>query len=526
MNPLLLEGRFLDRDADDQLCRLEVRGGLIRRLDPLDPLDPGASLPTSISSVRLGEEYRLLPGFIDAHTHLIGLGLEFLRPSFSGAISRTEVLARLDTWLRDHPGSDPVVGEGWDQSLWADPRPPDRAELDRVAPDRPVALRRVCGHVGVFNSAALASIGTEWEGLDVESGLALERLPLTIGRLWPPGRAMMAEGVRLGQEVAWRHGVTGIHEMGHPGTFRAFGQAAVAGTLRLRITHFFGAEHREVIEKAGLVPGFGSDRLRVGGIKIFLDGSIGGRSAAVRSPYPGDPPTGGGRGQLLWPDEALAEALRRAFADGYQAAMHAIGDAAIEQAIRVVERLRRDGITSPEPGPRLEHAEMLDADLLERAVAAGFLFCMQPNFTARWQGPGLLYDQVLGVERAARLNPYRSVARTGRLVFGSDTMPLGPLYGLGGALEHPLESERLDPRSARAGYTTHAAAAVTHPFDHGRLEPGRPADFIVLRRAPGRPETRRGGDEPASWEVAGTWFGGIRVHADAALAPLLADAGA
>ena len=526
MSPLLLEGRLLDRDADDRLYRLEMRDGLIRRLEPLDRLDPGLPAATSTPSLRLGAEYRLLPGFIDAHTHLIGLGLEFLRPNFSGAISRPEVLARLETWLREHPGSDPVIGEGWDQSLWSDPRPPDRVELDRVAGNRPVALRRVCGHVAVFNSAALASVGTEWEGLDVESGLALERLPLTIGRLWPPGRTMMAEGVRLGQEEAWRHGVTGIHEMGHPGTFRAFGQAAVAGTLRLRVTHFFGAEHREAIDQAGLVPGFGSDRLRVGGIKIFLDGSIGGRSAAVRSPYPGDPPTGGGRGQLLWPDEALADALRRAFLDGYQAAMHAIGDAAIEQAIRVVERLRRAGITPPEPGPRLEHAEMLDAELLERAVAAGFLFCLQPKFTARWQGPGLLYEQVLGVERAVRLNPYRSVARAGRLVFGSDTMPLGPLYGLGGALKHPLESERLDPKAARAAYTIDAAAAVTHPFDHGRLESGRTADFIVLRRSAETPEARRGGDVPASWEVAGTWFAGTRVHADAALALLLADAGA
>jgi hypothetical protein len=471
--------------------------------------------------LRLPAGYFVVPGFVDAHTHLVDLGLEYLRPNCGGSTSRAEALARVADWLRAHPGSDPVISEGWDQSDWVDPMPPTRIDLDAICSDRPLALRRVCGHVTVFNSCALESLGTAHEGLDPRSGLALEHLPLTIGRLWPPEDAVMDQAVQLGQAEAWRRGVTAIHEMGHPGTFRAFGLAQVAGRLRLRVTHFFPIERLEAVEAAGLVPGLGGEWLRVGGVKFFLDGSIGGRTAAVRVPYPAAAgATSGGEGMLLWEDLPLRKALEKAVGLGFPPAMHAIGDRAISQAISVVERMRSDGVVFPPPGPRLEHAEMLDAELLARGASAGFLFSMQPNFTARWQHTGGLYEQILLPPRAAALNPYRAVALTERLIFGSDTMPLDPLLGLAGAIRHPLPTERLCFRSALRRYTQAAAAAVPSPFGNGTLEPGAPADFVVLRLPPdasfpfapgvaGSPPVER-------MEVAATWVGGECVHADAA----------
>jgi hypothetical protein len=439
-----------------------------------------------------------------------------------------------------------VIGEGWDQSDWVDPMPPTRADLDAICPDRPLALRRVCGHVAVLNSRALESLGTAHEGLDPQSGLALEHLPLTIGRLWPPEGAVMDQAVQLGQAEAWRRGVTAIHEMGHPGTFRAFGRAQVAGRLRLRVTHFFPIERLDAVEAAGLVPGLGGEWLRVGGVKFFLDGSIGGRTAAVRVPYPAAAGMGstdagsrssgsrsagsadagsrdagsGGEGMLLWEDLPLRRALEKAAGLGFPPAMHAIGDRAIAQAISVVERMRSDGLSFPAPGPRLEHAEMLDAELLARGVAAGFVFSMQPNFTARWQHPGGLYEQVLQPARAAALNPYRAVALTERLIFGSDTMPLDPLLGLAGAIRHPVPTERLCFRSALRRYTQAAAAAVPSPFGNGTLAPGAPADFVVLRLPPGVAFSFApgvAGSPPVERvEAAATWVGGECVHADAA----------
>lgn len=532
---LILEGEFLGPTAQEGPGRLTVRGGRV-----VSTLASGA---TDGDPLRLPIGYLIVPGFVDAHTHLVGLGLEYLRPNCGGSVSRAEAFARVADWLRAHPGSGPVIAEGWDQSEWADPTPPTRAELDAICSDRPLAMRRVCGHLAVFNSRALESLGTAHEGLDPQSGLALEHLPLTIGRLWPPDAATMDEAVRLGQAEAWRRGVTAIHEMGHPGTFRAFGRAQAAGRLRLRVTHFFPIERLDAVHAAGLVPGLGGEWLRVGGVKFFLDGSIGGRTAAVRVPYPlaagpgvagsaesGGPtgsegsagPSASGRdGMLLWEDGPLRQALERAAGLGFPPAMHAIGDRAIAQAISVVERMCDGGVRFPAPGPRLEHAEMLDEELLARGVSAGFIFSMQPNFTARWQHAGGLYEQVLQGARAAALNPYRSVALTERLIFGSDTMPLDPLLGLAGAIRHPVPEQRLCFRSALRRYTRAAAAAVPFPFGDGALEPGAPADFVVLRWPPDIPlpfPPGVAGSPPVErLEVAATWVGGECVYADAAL---------
>lgn len=507
-----------------------VRGGRVADVEPLSATGQAAPVRGASGggsefagggAFRLPSDCLVVPGFVDAHTHLVGLGLAYLRPDCAGAASRAEALARVADWLRAHSGTGPVIGEGWDQSDWADPRPPERADLDAICSDRPLALRRVCGHVAVFNSRALESLGRAHEGLNPQSGLALEHLPLNIGRLWPPDPAVMDEAVRLGQAEAWRRGVTGIHEMGHSGTFRAFGRARMAGTLRLRVTHFLPIERIGAVDDAGLVPGFGDEWLRVGGVKLFLDGSIGGRSAAVREAYPaavGAEP--GGAGILLWEDLPLREALQEAVRLGFPPAMHAIGDRAIIQAISVAERMRAEGWTFPSPGPRLEHAEMLDAGLVARGAEAGFLFSMQPNFTARWQHAGGLYEQVLHVSRTAALNPYRTVAATDRLVFGSDTMPLDPLLGLRGACRHPVPGERLCFASALRRYTRAAAAAVPCPFGNGTLEPGARADLVVLRLPPGTifpfPPGVEGSPPLERMEVAATWVDGECVHADAA----------
>jgi hypothetical protein len=191
--------------------------------------------------------------------------------------------------------------------------------------------------------------------------------------------------------------------------------------------------------------------------------------------------------------------------------MHAIGDRAIDQAVSVVETLRSEGVVFPF-APRLEHAEMLDAELLERAVSAGFLFSMQPNFTARWQHPGQLYEAAFGPERGARLNPYAAVAATGRLLFGSDTMPIGPLFGLTGALGHPSAAQRLTMEEAVRAYAVTPATGVLRPFHANRLAPGDPADMALLRLPSPPASTGPGGLEGA--RVEAVWADGALRHAD------------
>ena len=462
---------------------LVIRGGriesMIPRTGPTPSRAPGPGTPTpnvaSVNCWELPPDFWILPGFVDSHTHLLSVGLAPLRPDLSGGHGVEEALEILRAWLEGNPGDAPVIGEGWDQSLWRDPAPPTRAQLDRIAPARPVAIRRVCGHIAVLNSAALRLLG-DWPQVDSESGLAVEDLPLKLHRLWPPTEEQFDQGLDRAQERALSLGVTGITEMGHANTFRTFGRAASQGRLHLRVTHFFGVDLLEEIERTGLAAGFGGNFLRAGGIKIFLDGSFGGRSAAVRRPYAGE---GAGDGMLLWEDARLRDVLIRSAGIGFPVAMHAIGERAITQAISTVEALRREGHALPPPGARVEHAEELTEDLVERGTAAGMLFSMQPNFTARWQHRGDLYESVLGWERAERLNPYRRVASTGQLLFGSDCMPLDPWLGLRGAMTHPLESERLSLREALLAYSGSSAAGVRFPFGQGRLSAGEPADLLI-----------------------------------------------
>ena len=496
----VLEGNLFDPVTGPGRVRLSVEAGRIQALEPCSPAEESGL-------VRPADEW-ILPGLVDAHTHLLGLGLAPTRPDLSEARSRAELLARLDQWLRAHPGDGPVIAEGFDQSTWDDPALPTRAEIDGVAPRRPVAVRRVCGHLAVFNSAALALLGGEQADLDVSSGLAREALPLSLSRRWPPSEEELDVALVRAQETALSAGVTAVHEMGSGSGLRVFARAALAGRLRLRVSYFFEAVLLDSLLATGLRAGFGDGTLRAAGLKFFLDGSIGGRSAALRGQYADRAESG----LLLWDDAALESRLALAAETGWPVALHAIGDRALEQAVSVCERLGARGLRPAGPGMRLEHAEMLDEPLLRRAVEAGCLFSMQPNFTARWQGPGQLYESALGAEGAAALNPFAAAAATGRLLFGSDTMPLDPVLGFRGALLHPRPEERLGFTEAFRLYSEAGAGAVVRPFGRARLLPGEPAD-LVLMRLPAPPGEMRAEDLPGV-RVLATWTDGLLRHAD------------
>lgn len=516
--PWILEGHLFLPPGRWQYGRIEIDGARVRSIESLEESGADRSagtpefarIPGAIPAWRLAGPLRLIPGFIDSHTHLMGVGLAPLKPDLSNASSKREALDRLAAWLRAHPGDSPVVGEGWDQSLWTDPTFPTRQELDRIEPSRPIAIRRVCGHVAVLNSAALERVGSDWSNVRREKGEAWEELPLALSRIWPPTEAERDEAVQIGQREAWKYGVTGIQEMGQRTTLTAYARAAEASRLGLRITHFLGIDGFDWLVEEGRGFRAPEDFLRLGGLKLFLDGSLGARSAALHRPYPGPD---GGRGLLLYADERLREILRRAGQHAWQVVLHAIGDRAIEQAVAAVETLRCEGEIPAPPAPRIEHAEMLPPELLDRAVAAGFLFSMQPNFTARWQTPHALYERVLGAERWRALNPYHSVFRTGRLLFGSDTMPLGPWLGIRGATAHPDPEQRLSPEEALLAYTVGPAAAVSFPFHCGTLESGMPADLAAVRWP--LPE-----DGPEAEEaVAATWVDGVLRYSRLDFAP-------
>ncbi len=414
--------------------RIAIRGKRI--------VEAASSAPTW----KLGPERILVPGFHDHHTHLVGTFKAPSGPDLEGIATRGECLDAVRRWVDEHGGDRPVLGEGWDESAWDDPRPPTREELDRLAPARPLALRRVCGHLAVANSAAWRELRPDGPDADPKTGRLRENLAMGLPRRWPPPPDAYREGVRRAQEAAARMGVVGADEMGRQETYQAFRAHAETGGVELEINHFFPLESwRDQISDAGR---FGDriGRLRIAGVKGFLDGSIGARTAAVEGSFADR----GESGALLWERSPLAEAVRGAAQAGASVALHAIGGRAVRLALDAFEAA---GAAPRGRGDlRIEHAEEIDEEICDRASRLGVVLSMQPNFTFRWQGSGGLYERALGRDRARALNPYRSVALRAALRFGSDTMPFGPLLGLRGALGHPDPAQRLDAAEALAAY--------------------------------------------------------------------------
>lgn len=428
---------------------------------------------------RLGPEKIVFGGFHDHHTHLVGTFRPLAGPGLEGAASREECLDRLRRWLRENPGTTPVLGEGWDESGWEEPRPPKGTDLDAISPGRPVALRRVCGHLAVANRAAWRDLEPAGPDADAATGTLFESLAMGLPRRWPPPPEAYLDGVRRAQEAAHRMGVLGADEMGRAEGHAAFRSFAEAGRLELTIRHFFPIESWP----DQLPPGSGfGDRvgaLAITGVKGFLDGSIGARTAAMEPGFIDRDATGA----LLWGLDRLAEAVRRAASAGAHVALHAIGRRAVSLALDAYEAAEGKRRGSAEF--RIEHAEEIDAEIVARACRLGVVLSMQPNFTARWQGAGGLYIRAIGEERTRRLNPYRSVAARASLRFGSDTMPLDPFLGIRGALSHPDPGERLALPEALAAYSFGGMSAGCAG---DRLAAENPASLVVLAVPGGDPE--------------------------------------
>lgn len=452
----------------------------------------------------------IVPGFIDAHTHLVHLGFGLIRPDLAGAPSAAAVLERVRAALERHDPARPLIAEHWDDGAWAPGDRLLRADLDRLAPSTPVVLRRVCGHKAVVNGAALAHLTAHPAGLtydacgfiDAATGTLIEDAAMRLAEIFPPGAAEVEAALAAALARAARLGITGAHDIVTPDALRAEQAARRAGRLTLRLTAHLDLAHLDAVEELGLASGLGDAWLRLGGVKLYLDGSLGARTAALREPYADAGGRAGDRGLLLYEETKLAALVRRLDAAGLTAVMHAIGDRAIAAALAALEAVGPAAVR--ERRHRIEHLELTPDDLVERVARSGATASMQPNFVARWGGPGGMYESALGPARLAAMNRFWSLAERGvPLAFGSDCMPMDPLAGLAGAIAHPLARERLDPAAALAAYTRGAAWAGFAERETGTIEPGKLADLAILD---GDPLVA-----PAASRVVATIVGGAAV---------------
>jgi predicted amidohydrolase YtcJ len=438
----------------------------------------------------------VLPGFIDAHMHLVSVGLResgyYL--DLSQARSLEETLALVRARVQHTERDQWVLGRGWDESRWPEHRYITKADLDRIAPEHPVVLVRVCGHILCANSVALKKISvTPRAGeFDEPSGLLREETAWAFLQQLQPSDDQIRDAIVAGVKLAHKLGVTAIHDIAKPEHVRAYLALHQPHQLKLRVRLNIEVHYLDQLIALGLRTGFGDELLKLGAIKFFADGSLGARNAALREPYQtpsglfafaGQWPAkmngpGEAWGKLNYEQSELNRLVKRAHDHGFQVMIHAIGDRAIDAALEALS-----GAT-PERRHRIEHAELLHPEQIARMRELGIIASMQPNFL-QWSGPGGLYEARLGPERDAQIDPHRKVLDAGvALAFGSDGMPFGPLYGIHWAVNAPHPDQRVSVAEAIHAYTLGAAYAAFEERSMGSLEPGKCADFIVLSRDP------------------------------------------
>jgi len=464
-------------------------------------------------SERLGGRARLveldgravLPGFVDAHVHLFHTGLSESgwRVDLAG-LDRAATAEALEAVVRQRGAREWVVGVGWDESAWADRRYLERRELDRIAPDAPLMAVRMDGHLVVANAAALRwadehEVPDLDPGLvDAERGILRETAAWALLRAVRPDRATLIEAMRAAVGHCHAQGITAVHTMSAAERLDIVEQEAQR--LRLRIAVYAPADASLDWESLAGDRDGRDPWARLAGAKIFSDGSIGAQNAAVGAPY-----LDGGVGSLNWDDDPLRRWIERAERIGRPTAIHAIGDRAIDQVLRLHEKTR----TTTALRHRIEHFELPAPGHIERARDVGITVCMQPNFIGRWSGPGSMYEDRLGVDRDAASNPLRRVLDAGLdLALGSDGMPISPLYGIHSAVNAPFLGQRLMVDEAVVGYTRAGIRLAFDDLDAGRIEPGAIADLVVLDEDP-----RLDPGTIAERAVEETYVGGVRVFA-------------
>jgi len=473
-----------------------------------------------------GHGKTLLPGLIDAHGHVLDLGMTRMTVQLVGTSSVADLQQRVRDYAAAHPNDPWIIGFGWNQELWPDKRFPTAADLDAIVSDRPVVLERVDGHAVVANSAAMKVAGVTAQtaapaGGRIENGLFVDNARGLIDKAIPARTpAQSDEALAKAQAQLLSVGVTGVGSMSTSiDDWEAMKRAGAAGTLNVRLMAYIGAAQAA---EANMRPTgwLYRDRLRAVGVKVFADGALGSRGAWLKRPYADKPDT---RGLKFHSDAEMLQIADAAAANGFQIATHAIGDAANAQVISTYEALSKK--YGRDRRWRIEHFQIADPADIPRLAPAGIIASMQPTHQT---SDRLMAEKRLGPNRLAGAYAWQSVLKSGaRLAFGTD-FPVespNPFPGLSAAISRQdmngqppggwIPSERLTFAQALSAYTRGAAYANFAEDRIGSLEPGRWADFVIVDRDP----TKVDASSLENTQVVETWVGGKRVWQRAAVTP-------
>ena len=477
----------------------------------------------------------VVPGFIDAHTHVVGYASARLDVDLRGVHSEEDAVEGVRQRAQTTPKGQWVQGRSWDASLWPGGRFPTRASLDAAVPDHPVALWDHAYHAMWVNSEALRRAGITTDTPDPAGGtIARDGSGEPTGMLFEPGATSLIERVlappddetlldelkRALAEMRSR-GITGIHNIEDDYSLRLLQRLHARGELKPRVLLYIRRDTLPNAIKLGLQAGFGDDYLRFAGIKIFMDGALGPKTAAMLEPYEGQPEN---RGLLTTTDSEIVQTVGDAAEGGIGVAIHAIGDRAVHAALDGIEAMLRQRALADAAAPsvaarrfRLEHVQLAAPEDIARMARLGIVASVQPFHAVVDRDAAERYWG----KRHTRSYAYNTLRQAGiPLALGSD-VPVDtcdPLRILHAAVmrrdDHTpdrspwLPEQALTIQQALHAYTAGAAFAGGQEARQGTLAPNKLADMVVLAEDPfAIPPERLAGAE-----VAATLAGGEIVH--------------
>ena len=516
-------------------------GGKLQRFEALLASDgkivatgTARDLATRDASARSvdGGRRTLLPGLIDAHGHVMGLGFLNTQLDLTATKSLGDALAAVKAYSAQHGTAAWIRGRGWNQAIWKLGRFPTAHELDAASGSRPAWLERVDGHAGWANSAALRAAGIDQATKDppggrierdahgVPTGVLVDGAMELIDKIVPaPNAAESAAALDAALAGMARVGLTGVGDAGiDASTFALYKKYADERKLTARIYAMIGdtGADFDALSKAGPLTGYGDDFLSLRAVKLYADGALGSRGAALLAPYSDDPKNSG---LLFHAPSEMTAMIAKALGKGYQVCIHAIGDGGNREVLDAFADAYKQVGGGEQLRNRVEHAQVVAVEDIPRFVPLKLIASMQPTHAT--SDMNMAEDRV-GAERLKGAYAWRTFLDQGTVIAGGSDFPVespNPFFGIHAAVTRQDHGDRppggwrpeqkMTLLEAFRAFTLDAAYAEHQEKTLGTLEPGKWADFIVVDRdifaiAP---------EKIWSTVVLETWVGGKRIYA-------------
>jgi predicted amidohydrolase YtcJ len=499
----LVDGVIWTGESDQPWAEaLAVDGNLIQKVGSNREIRKSIGKKTEVLQLGGG---LVLPGFIDSHTHFLDGGFSLLSLELRDARSREEFVARIEAYAGQLGKGEWILNGNWDHQQFRPVELPRRDWIDSVIPENPVCVNRHDGHMILANSLALriAGVGKDTpvpEGGDIikdpatgePTGILKDAAMDLVTRHIPePSFESKLKAAEAALRLAADHGITSVHDMGSAGNFEVYEELLRQGRLTSRIYLYIPVSEGDIYERLRLKTPFGNDYLKIGGLKGFVDGSLGSSTALFFEPYADNPQLSGLFSADMYPEGIMEQRILAADEAGLQVAVHAIGDRANAVILDIFEKaIARHG--PRDRRWRVEHAQHLRPVDIERMGRLGIIASVQPYHAiddGRWA------ETKIGRERCRTTYAFRSLLDHGaRLACGSDwtVAPLDPLTGIYAAItrrttdgQNPqgwFPEQKITLEEALRGYTRDGAYAEFAENLKGSLAEGKLADLVILSR--------------------------------------------